>query len=59
MKGWKTVTVNILAAVLPVLETMDMTNVLDEKGFAIYGGVLAIINLGLRMVTTTPVGKRT
>jgi len=57
IKGWKTVIFNILAAILPVLEVVDLTDVLGDSGMAIYGAVIAGINLVLRSLTDTPIFK--
>lgn len=55
MKGFKTLGFNLLAAILPVLQATDMTSTLDAHGMAIYGVVMAMINIALRAVTNTPI----
>lgn len=57
MKGWKTIVFNVLAAILPVLETADLTDVLGPQGMAIYAGAITIANIVLRAFTNTPIGK--
>jgi hypothetical protein len=57
MKGFRTITFNIIAAILPALQATDLTDVLGSNGMAIYGVIMAAVNIALRMVTTTPVLK--
>jgi hypothetical protein len=55
MKGFRTVTFNVLAVVLPVLEAADFTDVLGVQGMAVYGVVMSVANIILRALTTTPI----
>lgn len=55
MKGYRTLIFNIIGAILPVLETADLTNVLGLQGMALYGLALTVGNVVLRFFTTTPV----
>lgn len=58
LKGFRTLLVNLALAVLPVLESTNVTDLGLEGAYAsIYGALVAGINLMLRLVTTTPVGK--
>ena len=58
MKGYRTLGFNIIAAILPVLQAADLTDVLGVNGMAIYGAVIAIANIGLRVVTNTTITKQ-
>lgn len=58
MKGFKTLGFNLLAAILPVLEAADLTDVLGAQGMSIYGIVLTVANIALRAGTTTPIFKK-
>lgn len=59
MKGYRTLLVNLGLAIAPVLEATNAIDLgLTGTGAAIYGAVVAIINIGLRVITTTPVGKK-
>jgi len=58
MKGYRTLIFNLLAAILPVLQAADLTAVLSPQGIAAYGVATAVANIGLRALTTTPVGKK-
>ena len=58
MKGFRTLGFNIAAAILPILEATDFTEVLGNQGMAIYGVVMALANIVLRTITNTPVTKR-
>jgi len=57
MKGFKTLTFNGLAVILPILEGLDVSNLLNETGMAVYVLIVAIGNAVLRFVTDSPVGK--
>jgi len=57
LKGWRTVLVNMLSTIIPVLALTEWRGVLPEDWLPFYALGLAIINLSLRAVTTTPVGK--
>ncbi|MCI5049523.1 MAG: hypothetical protein MRY32_04245 [Rickettsiales bacterium] len=58
MKGWRTVLFNILAAVMPVLETAGVDLGLEGQSLAFYGLGVAIGNIVLRFLTTTPIGTK-
>ncbi len=55
MKGFRTIGFNIAAAVLPALQAVDLTDVLDAHGMAIYGAIIAVANILLRSITKTPI----
>ena len=57
MKGWRTLGFNALAFILPLLESIDVTSVLDAKQMAVYTAGVAIGNCILRGFTNTKVGK--
>ncbi len=58
MKGFRTLGFNIAVAILPILEAADFTDVLGANGMAIYGTVIAIANIALRVVTNTTITKK-
>ncbi len=59
MKGWKTITLNVLGSILPVLEATDMTTIItDPKMWTWYALGLTVANAVLRAFTDTPVGKK-
>jgi hypothetical protein len=58
IKGYRTVLVNIILMIMPILEMTEVLEVLPEGYAAPYAIVLAVVNLYLRTVTTTPMGKR-
>lgn len=59
MKGYRTLIVNLLLAIAPVLEATNAVDIgLTGTGAAIYAAVVSIVNIGLRVITTTPVGKK-
>ena len=58
LKGWKTVTFNVLAAIVPVLELTELKDVVPEEYLPFYVLAVALGNVYLRSVTTTPMGKK-
>lgn len=56
LKGFRTVMVNICLAIMPILEMSEMMDILPDHYEAPYAVFIAIANLYLRSVTTTPVG---
>ena len=64
LKGWRTVALNVVAsvplileAVLAVVSVPEFAGVLPEGWLPWYALGLAIGNLALRSVTTTPMGR--
>lgn len=57
LKGWKTRIVNFVALAIPVLQMTEMVNIIPPGYTDYYLAALAIINLGLREITTTAPGK--
>lgn len=57
-KGYRTMIVNGLAMILPVLSLSEWYQILPAEWLPWYGLGLAVINMYLRSVTTTPVGKK-
>lgn len=58
LKGWKTVTFNVLAAVVPLLELTELKGIVPEEYLPFYALAVAMGNVYLRSVTTTPMGKK-
>ncbi len=57
LKGWRTLLINIIAAILPVLQATGAVDLgLTGNEAVIYGAVVAAANFILRFFTTTPVG---
>lgn len=57
-KGWKTVTFNVLAAIVPLLELTEMKGIVPEEYLPFYALAVAMGNVYLRSVTSTPMGKK-
>jgi hypothetical protein len=57
-KGWKTVTFNVLAAIVPILELTELKGIVPEEYLPFYALAVAMGNVYLRSVTSTPVGKK-
>ena len=58
LKGWKTVTFNVLAAIVPILELTELKGIVPEEYLPFYALAVAMGNVYLRSVTTTPMGKK-
>lgn len=57
-KGYKTVVFNLLAAAVPLMELTELQAVIPSNYLPFYVLAVALGNLYLRAVTTTPVGKQ-
>lgn len=58
LKGWRTVLVNLIAALLPLMEQFGLGEYIPDRFMVWYVLALIVLNLVLRMVTDTPVGKK-
>lgn len=59
MKGWRTIAVNVgLAAATGGLQAAANINWIDVVGPTWAMGIIAAVNIGLRAITTSPVGKK-
>lgn len=59
LKGWKTFGFSVIVGMLGVAETLDWTHVTNDQTAGIILAAVALINMVLRAVTTTPITKRT
>ena len=57
MKGWRTVAVNILATIIPILSLTEWVAVLPKEYLPYYALAIALLNVLLRAITDTPMGK--
>lgn len=58
MKGYKTLVTNGLLALASAIEFGTGEVIAVDDTTAVIAGVLAVINIGLRFVTTSPVGSK-
>lgn len=58
LKGYKTIVFNLLAAVVPIMELTELKAMVPGDYMPIYLLVVALGNVWLRSITTTPVGKK-
>lgn len=58
MKGYKTVVVNAAAAMVPVIDILANSGALFGPNGAAAVSLLALANLILRWITTTPIFKQ-
>lgn len=57
MKGFRTIIANALFMVLPVLEMSELVAVIPDEWLPWYALGMALANMVLRYITTTPVGQ--
>lgn len=57
MKGWRTIAVNLLSTAIPIMELTEWREVLPDGWLPWYVLGLALANVWLRSITTTPVGR--
>lgn len=57
MKGYRTVVVNILTACVIILALPEVTNIIPHEAAPYLVAAQAIINVVMRVITTTPIGK--
>jgi hypothetical protein len=58
LKGYRTILVNVLMTIMPILEMTELLSVLPDGWQNWYAIAMAVINLWLRSITTTPMGKK-
>lgn len=58
LKGWKTMLANALMAIIPILELAEIKAVLPPDWLPYYALGMVLVNMFLRWLTTTPVGKK-
>ncbi len=56
-KGYRTVLFNVLSAVAVLAETSEFTSIVPDEYTAYAALFVAVVNVALRFVTTTPLGK--
>jgi hypothetical protein len=57
-KGYRTWFSNAAMACMPILEMTEVIDILPDEYTSIYAIVIAAVNLYLRSITTTPLGKK-
>jgi hypothetical protein len=58
LKGYRTILVNVFMSIMPILEMSELLQVMPDGWQNWYAIAMAVINLWLRSITTTPMGKR-
>lgn len=56
-KGWRTVLANSLFTILPIVQLTEFKDVLPENLLPWYALFIAVINMYLRKITDTKLGK--
>jgi hypothetical protein len=54
MKGWKTIAINVLTLIVTVAAWPQVIALVDPQYLM---AVMALANMGLRYITTTPIGQ--
>ena len=57
-KGWKTVTFNVVSAVVPFMEFTEFKDLVPANYLPYYVLALALGNVYLRSITTSAIGKK-
>lgn len=57
MKGWRTIGFNLVVGILPIFEMTEVIDLIPEAYVGPYMIGVAVANVLLRVITTTPVGK--
>ena len=57
IKGWRTVSFNILATILPLISVTEWKEVLPDSWLPYYVLIVTIGNVYLRMITNTKLGQ--
>lgn len=58
LKGWKTVILNLLATVLPILELSAWHDILPVGFLSWYIIFVALVNIWVRSFTNSPIGRK-
>lgn len=58
LKGWRTIVINTLLSILPILELTEFRGLIPSEYLPVYALAVAVINVWLRTNTTTPLGQR-
>lgn len=58
MKGFRTITFNVLATAVPILELTEFRDVLPDVWLPWYALGVALANMYLRYITTTALGQK-
>ena len=58
MKGYRTVAFNVLSMMVPILSLPEFHGVVPVEYLPFWMLFVAVANVTLRMITTTPVGKK-
>ena len=57
VRGWRTMLFNLVAGIAPVLQLTEVAAVMPAGWLPWYALAMALMNMWLRSVTTTPVGR--
>lgn len=58
LKGWKTILLNIVLSILPILNLTEFREILPDSYLPWYALLVAVLNVWVRTLTTTPVGQK-
>lgn len=58
MKGWRTLAFNFFVGLVPILSMTEVIDIIPTDYLNTYMIAVAVANVVLRVVTTTPVGSK-
>ncbi|MDC9701537.1 MAG: hypothetical protein PSN37_04865 [Alphaproteobacteria bacterium] len=58
LKGWRTVLVNLLMGIVPLMEMSEIIPILPDEWEPFYIFGIALINMWLRAMTDTKIGQK-
>lgn len=58
IKGWRTIAFNVLSALVPIVTLSEWNAVFPPEWLPYWLLLVAVTNVYLRSITTTPVGRK-
>lgn len=58
LRGWRTIVLNVLLTILPILQLTELQAILPHNYLPIYALLVAVLNIWMRTLTTTSVGQK-
>jgi hypothetical protein len=58
LKGYRTLLINVFMSILPILSLTEFKAIIPTEYMPYYALGMVLANMGLRYLTTTPVGKK-
>ncbi len=58
LKGWRTLILNVLLSILPILQLTELRGVIPVEYLPWYALVVAVLNIWMRALTSTSLGQK-